>query len=33
MRIPNQVLIYPVRKTDEDWEYLMLKRVKIRGGF
>jgi len=33
MRIPIQVLIYPVRKTDDDWEYLMLKRVKNRGGF
>jgi len=33
MRIPIQVLIYPVRKTDEDWEFLMLKRVKNRGGF
>ena len=33
MRIPIQVLIYPVRKTNEDWEYLMLKRVKNRGGF
>ena len=32
MRIPIQVLIYPVRKTDEDWEYLMLKRIKSRGG-
>jgi len=33
VRIPIQVLIYPVRKTDEDWEYLMLKRIKSRGGF
>ncbi len=33
MRIPIQVLIYPVRKIDEDWEYLMLKRIKSRGGF
>ncbi len=33
MRIPIQVLIYPVRKTNEDLEYLMLKRVKDRGGF
>ena len=33
MRIPIQVLIYPVRKTNEDWEYLMLKRVKNRGSF
>jgi len=33
MRIPIQVLIYPVKKTNEDWEYLMLKRVENRGGF
>ena len=33
MRIPIQVLIYPVKKTDEKWNYLMLKRVKNRGGF
>ena len=33
MRIPIQVLVYPVRKTNEGWEYLMLKRVKNRGGF
>ena len=33
MRIPIQVLIYPVRKTNEDWEFLMLKRVKNRGDF
>ena len=33
MRIPIQVLIYPVRNTKENWEYLMLKRVNNRGGF
>ena len=33
MRIPIQVLVYPVRKINEDWEYLMLKRVRNRGGF
>ena len=33
MRIPIQVLIYPVRQNNDDWEYLMLRRVKIRGGF
>jgi dATP pyrophosphohydrolase len=33
MRIPIQVLIYPVRKTDEGWDFLLLKRVKDRGGF
>ena len=33
MRIPIQVLIYPVRKTGGEWEYLMLKRIKGRGSF
>ena len=33
LRNPIQVLIYPVRKTNEGWEYLMLKRIKSRGGF
>ena len=33
MRIPIQVLVYPVRKTEKDWVYLMLKRVNNRGGF
>ena len=33
MRIPIQVLVYPVRKTNGEWEYLMLKRVDNRGGF
>jgi len=33
VRIPIQVLIYPVRKNKEVWEYLMLKRIKDRGGF
>ena len=33
MRIPIQVLIYPVRKTKDYFEYLMLKRVNNRGGF
>ena len=32
-RIPTQVLVYPVRKIDDGWEYLMLKRVENRGGF
>ena len=27
-----QVIVYPVRKTNEDWEYLMLKRIISRGG-
>jgi len=33
MRIPIQVLVYPVRRTDREWEFLMLKRIKSRGGF
>jgi len=33
MRIPIQVLVYPVRKANDNWEYLMLKRVKSLGGF
>ena len=32
VRIPIQVLVYPVRKINEDWEYLMLKRIISRGG-
>ncbi len=32
VRIPIQVLVYPVRKTNNDWEYLMLKRIISRGG-
>jgi dATP pyrophosphohydrolase len=31
MRIPIQVLVYPVRKTPNGWEYLMLKRLISRG--
>lgn len=33
MRVPIQVLIHPVRETNDGWEYLMLKRVESRGGF
>ncbi|MHA2324814.1 MAG: NUDIX hydrolase, partial [Promethearchaeota archaeon] len=33
MRVPIQVLIYPVRRNKPNWEYLMLRRVKSRGGF
>ena len=33
MRIPIQVLVYPVRKISGGWEYLILKRVKNRGSF
>ena len=32
VRIPIQVLVYPVRKTRNEWEYLMLKRIISRGG-
>ena len=32
MRIPIQVLVYPVRKNNDEWEYLMLKRIISRGG-
>ncbi len=32
VRIPIQVLVYPVRKTNNEWEYLMLKRIISRGG-
>ena len=32
MRIPIQVLVYPVRKNNNNWEYLMLKRIISRGG-
>jgi len=32
MRIPIQVLVYPVRKTNNKWDYLMLKRIISRGG-
>ncbi|MBU7016026.1 MAG: NUDIX pyrophosphatase [Theionarchaea archaeon] len=32
MRIPIQVLVYPVRYTDRGWEYLLLKRIPSRGG-
>ncbi len=33
MRIPIQVLVYPVRQNKDSWEYLMLKRTEDRGGF
>ncbi len=33
LRIQIQVLVYPVRLLDKEWEYLMLKRIKNRGGF
>ncbi len=32
-RIPIQVLVYPVRIREEQWEYLMLKRTEETGGF
>lgn len=33
MRQPIQVLIYPVRPTGSEWEYLLLRRVARLGGF
>ncbi len=33
MRIPTQVLVYPVRYKDDKWEYLLLRRIEVRGGF
>ena len=33
MRIPIQVLVYPVRYKDDKWEFLLLKRIESRGGF
>lgn len=32
-RQPVQVLVHPVRRTDEGWRYLMLHRIPQRGGF
>ncbi len=33
MRIPKQVLVYPVREIDDGWEYLLLRRIESIGGF
>ena len=33
MRIPKQVLVYPIRQKENLWEYLLLKRTEERGGF
>ena len=33
MRIPIQVLVYPVRQKGTFWEYLLLKRIPRREGF
>ncbi len=33
MRQPIQVLVYPVKVTKGDWEYLLLRRIASRGGF
>ncbi len=33
MRKSIQVLIYPVRKIGNNWEYLLLHRIPSRGGF
>jgi 8-oxo-dGTP pyrophosphatase MutT (NUDIX family) len=30
---PVQVLVYPVRRTESGWRYLMLHRIPARGGF
>ncbi len=32
-RIPIQVLVYPVRRREVSWEYLLLRRTEERGGF
>ena len=31
MRVPIQVLVYPVRRKGDRWQYLMLRRVPERG--
>ncbi|MHA1198316.1 MAG: NUDIX hydrolase [Candidatus Heimdallarchaeaceae archaeon] len=33
MRVPIQVLVYPVKQNEDCWEYLLLKRTEDRGGF
>ncbi|MHA1217344.1 MAG: NUDIX hydrolase [Candidatus Heimdallarchaeaceae archaeon] len=33
MRIPKQVLVYPVKEIDDSWEYLLLRRIESIGGF
>ncbi len=33
MRRPVQVLVYPVRRAGDDWEFLFLRRIRSRGGF
>ncbi|MFW9851896.1 MAG: NUDIX pyrophosphatase [Candidatus Thorarchaeota archaeon] len=33
MRLPIQVLVYPVRFKNENWEFLLLRRTEERGGF
>jgi len=33
MRIPTQVLVYPVKLLQDEWQYLLLKRTEERGGF
>ena len=33
MRIPIQVLVYPVRQRGSKWEYLLLRRIERREGF
>jgi len=33
MKIPHIALVHPVRKTDDGWEFLILKRTEETGGF
>ncbi len=33
MREPVQVLVYPVRRAGDDWEFLLLRRLESRRGF
>ncbi len=33
MRLPIQVLVYPIHQAGSDWEYLLLHRVGGRGAF
>lgn len=32
-RRPAQVLVYPVRRAGDDWQFLLLRRISSRGGF
>jgi len=33
MRLPIQVLVYPVRRAGSSWQYLVLRRISRREGF